>query len=99
MAFRVGQEVVCIDDSAPACGFGETPKKGETYVISRIGDSSLGSPNFIDVDGVKPNHPDYPGFRSSRFRPIIKKSTDTGMAILREILDRESYAIKTPAKA
>lgn len=76
MAFRVGQKVVCVDGSPPACGHGPGVVKGRIYTVSAIGESSFGSPNFIDVEEVRGNCPWAQNFRASRFRPVAERKTD-----------------------
>jgi hypothetical protein len=102
MAFHVGQKVVCVDDSD--MGWNEllgyaVPMAGQTYTVRDIG-PSLGDPSIISIrleevknhEGWTNNHTAFgePHWRASRFRPIVEKKTETGMAVLREILDRES---------
>jgi len=41
---------------------------------------------------IEPSHPHF------RFRPVIERKAETGMAILREILDRESYQDRVPER-
>lgn len=111
MAFRVGQKVVYIDDHDDQSWEGRRPnhvREKEIYTIRWCGEynfengpspavylSEVKNPKSRWFDGSCSE----PAFGAERFRPLIEKSTDTGMAVLREILDRESYVIKTPAKA
>jgi hypothetical protein len=61
--------------------------KGASYVVSDVGESWDGP--FVNVEGVK--LPDrFFGFAVNRFRPVQKRSTDTGMAILRKVADDAS---------
>lgn len=97
MSFHVGQKVVCVDPSTLSGGglpFSpeEAPIKGQIYTVHRC---------FIDDDGDKVLHlveiardevsremwgPDA-GYGAFRFRPLITRSTETGMAILRKVAD------------
>ena len=76
--FRVGQKVVCVDDSLPAnpwhCAY--PLKKNQIYIIS-----SLEGPDHIAIDGSRR------AWQNWRFRPLVDRKTDTGMAILTKILD------------
>lgn len=95
MAFHVGQQVVCIDDN-PNDGLtwckGSSPKIGEIYTIRGflISPSDGGIPcvrlheiiNRCFRHGVWYENC---GYALYRFRPLIEKKTDTGMAILKKI--------------
>ncbi len=81
--FRVGQKVVCVDASLrglPHCLL----RRGEIYQIVHIAHDGC-----LDV-GHDPVAALCVAYKSDRFRPLIEKSTDAGMAILKEILDRET---------
>lgn len=107
MAFRVGQKVVLIKDVWKDHLWMLIPNRpilGVTYTVRSCGISSSSGPRLLLEEISNPDGPwrcsiKEGSFPEQRFRPLIEKSTDTGMAILREILDRESYVIKTPAKA
>lgn len=100
MAFRVGQKVVCVDgtpdyyDPEPSIN----PVTNGIYTVANVyvvdGDTML---ELIEVP-----HPEsdefYAGFAVEFFRPVVEKSTDTGMAILREILDRETIKDRAPVR-
>ena len=80
--FHVGQKVVCIH---PA----DQLVMGNEYTILAM--SYPRGDEFLKViEGYM--H----GWYSWRFRPLIERKTDTGMAVLREILDRES--VEKPVK-
>ena len=78
--FRVGQKVVCVDATPrdyPVCLVTE----GKIYTIHSI----LGerrSVRLVEVTGLNPFH----DFYADRFRPLVSRSTETGMAILRDLL-------------
>lgn len=90
--FYVGQKIVCIDASGLDPAEPPIPVRGHIYTFGGI------CP-LCDADG----EPD-PGIMvaelrfdgcwlRSRFRPVIARSTETGMAILRPLLNSK------PAKA
>lgn len=73
--------------------------KGTIYTIDAIDlpyYPSVSAAACLVLKEINRGHPVVRGFCSTRFRPIVEKSTDTGMAVLREILDRESFDEKTP---
>jgi len=90
--FHVGQKVVCVNDQNWRIpGTGRHPIKGSIYTIAAV-----------DKDGVALEEIGPRGcwavpcpYLASRFRPVVEKSTDTGMAVLKEILERET--VKDPA--
>lgn len=86
MSFHVGQKVVCVDASLPAnpwhCRHPLTD--GRIYVIFSIWPTS----GYVDIDGSQRL------WEPSRFRPIIERSTDTGMAILRRSLTDHKAPIR-----
>lgn len=93
----VGQRVVCIFDGNldGHGGFDGTPiKAGKAYAIREIGIDVLGCAGIkvtgaqLDFIGWGPKMPSFTdGFWVAiRFRPL--QSTDTGMAILRAILNQ-----------
>lgn len=75
-------------------------RKGEIYTVSGRdvrpdGDALVVLVECPGFTTSGESRADY-GYMPKRFRPIVEKSTDTGMAVLREILDRESFDEKTP---
>lgn len=71
--FRVGQKVVCVDDSRPRGYSLSGLTRGEVYVVARIGTSPwCGRPALWLVE--KPEHD--VGFWRQRFRPLVEKATD-----------------------
>lgn len=99
MAFRVGQKVVCVDDVADARrSWGCAPlRKGAIYHVRDYVPSYYGTdePVIRLCEIVRRN--DECGFRAARFEAVVEKSTDAGMSILQEILDRESHDERKPA--
>jgi len=105
MAFHVGQKVVCVDATNfrnPHLSYltnGKYPCLGMVYTIRGFTPSAM-----ILLEGMHcapyswTTHYGEGGWLPWRFRPVIEKSTDTGMAILREILDRETVKDDKPIK-
>lgn len=95
MNFYVGMKVVCIN-ARPQRGCrwdeGESPCEGAIYTISRIcrdddGDNIL---SFFELQRTLRSiriYGENVGYWSFRFRPLIERSTETGMAILRKVAD------------
>lgn len=104
MAFYVGQKVVCVDADSPGITGGYIWEKGEEifngriYTVSRTWIDYWGYAvvDLVEVKRVQGTRPCPIGYGVFRFRPLVEKSTDTGMAILREILDRESVEERKP---
>lgn len=89
MNFRVGQRVVCVDASPRR--FPSSPLViGEIYTITGI------FPNFPSVTVAEARGLNCRGdFWADRFRPLVERKTDTGMAILKSILaDAENYKVR-----
>lgn len=86
MTFRVGQQVVCVDDSLPANPWHRDHMivKGQIYTVM-----ALAGPHCIDIDGSER------AWQNRRFRPLIERKTDIGFA--REILRKASK--KKPVRA
>lgn len=96
MAFHVGQKVMCVDAGPNCVGDYSALIHGEIYSVAELVDGPEGQAVVLWEIPMPSNH--WYGFNPTRFRPIVSKSTDTGMAILREILARESNADKPPMK-
>lgn len=94
-AFRIGQKVVCVDDAGWAnyANSKNRPYRGCTYTVASI------DGEYIGLEEVFPwqDGRDSSSYLASRFRPVVERKTETGMAILREILDRESHHDRAPA--
>lgn len=97
MNFRVGQKVVCVDASYPDDALNPSPLVlNAIYTIKKILPQ-----NFFGHFGVQLNEIEcpeelfyLPAFRHTRFRPLVEKKTDAGMAILKSILeDAENYKV------
>ena len=114
MAFHVGQKVVCVDKSRGFQNmlgdWFDDPDLviGGIYTVTWTG-SIEGRPAIciaeIPIRRAPPgknatNAGKVSTFGAARFRPTVeKKSTaEAGMAILREILDRESVEDRKPAR-
>lgn len=88
--FRIGQKVVCVDDenfvnydpSSPS------PRKGSLYTIR--GFNKTGLVLLEEVIGKPKQFKEFygeGGYFHWRFRPVVTKSTEAGMSILRGILN------------
>lgn len=99
--FRVGQKVMCVDADCMDNILEGIPARiveGAIYSVTWCGQWK--GKTCVRLAGIirnreEPHYKNWP-FAAYRFRPIVEKSTDAGMAILREILDRESFDEKTP---
>lgn len=85
MNFRVGQKVVCVDPIDCLSDKG-------TYTIdgTRVG---LGTGKLMLIVDCCCRHRGngwQGSYYADRFRPVVERKTDTGFAILTEILNRES---------
>ena len=105
MTFRVGQKVVCVDDSVSGrTGLPTGLVKGAIYTVRGFSWHPTVSPPYgVLIEEISfPDHRtsvgDEAGFHHARFRPVQERKTETGMAILREILDRESYQDRVPER-
>lgn len=104
MAFRIGQQVVCVDDTfsrrwVDEPGTPNLPKKGAVYHVRATFNWEFlngYNPALLLVELVNPQYGwrlpfgrvicEHP-FAARRFRPLIEKSANTGMAILRKVAD------------
>jgi hypothetical protein len=94
MAFRVGQKVVCVDDTNyhPDSGNGEMggelPVKGNIYIVSATGLTNPVDPNnlpCIHVEGLDRDD-EYPLW-AHRFRPL------TDISIFEEMLKKKPHQL------
>ena len=106
--FRIGQKVVCVNAANRHAGkiirgYRVTADlngltEGAVYTVRGFGTAwtdgsstillgELHRPPFLGVEQ---------GYVVSRFRPVVEKSTDAGMAILKEILERETIKDAVP---
>jgi len=83
---RVGQKVVCVD--ASGTGGVWCLKLNATYTVARSNEM-FGTP-MVDLLEAAHSNNEYGAFYASRFRPLIQRSTETGMAILRKVADDAS---------
>ena len=106
--FRIGQKVVCVNAErarlrgvSPALIGAEAHLVvGATYHIRAVDLTHPNDPELLPcvlLEEFKNGHQDAPVW-AHRFRPIVEKKTDTGMAILREILERETINDRAPAR-
>lgn len=96
MSFRVGQKVVCVDDTSVEGSRwfpGSQPKKGVVHTVREVGRTVRG---FVGLQlqeiklqaafGFYSHQRQEDAFyRADRFRPVIERKTETGMAVLRKI--------------
>lgn len=85
-------------------------ERGSTYIIRWAGPAALWRAKYnwhgpssycVRVEGIfrgGTNGNDTP-FDAGRFRPLVEKKTETGMAVLQEILERETINDDVPVKA
>jgi len=86
MAFRVGMKVVCVKEGDGT----NMAKVGHVYTIHgfvRGWHSSTRTTQGLLFVEIPAPAPPYLGYAASRFRPIVERKTDTGFAILTEILN------------
>ena len=104
MNFHVGQKVVCIRSGWTNLREGETaPEKGQVLTIRGIGLFPEGAALLFEeihnpTCALYKANPKEAFFIATKFRPVVERKTETGMAILREILDRETHQDKPPVK-
>ena len=95
--FHIGQKVVCIDDRIGYFTLKRTLTKGQIYTIRGFDNFCVDALGIHLEEVILPNYPKdslWPDqemcYRASRFRPVITKSTDAGMAILKKIAADQS---------
>jgi hypothetical protein len=97
MTFRVGEQVVCVDASPTSYGGRRDLHDGAVYTIrknGRLSDCRWHRPapdgpavwlcEFARTPCPETGIADLP-FRADRFRPLIERKTETGVAILKQI--------------
>lgn len=97
MAFRIGQKVVCVDDS-PGKHTGTVLALNGVYTIrgfDRFAREPEGPGLYLEevyqrARRGNPGDGEEIAWKRRRFRPLVTKSTDTGFAILEDIRKRES---------
>lgn len=85
--FRLGQKVVCVDDSKNSAGDESGLRKGSIYTIKaifpfRTADEDYGVELYETAAPNSPYH--LQAFRASRFRPVVDGKTD--ISIFRDML-------------
>ena len=87
MNFRVGQKGVCVDASPTYVGHPVPLTLGAIYTIETVVFAcGLQGVSLREVKSFADRH-HRAEFLASRFRPLVERKTDTGMAILKSILD------------
>lgn len=93
IAFHVGQRVVCIDDTHLPEEPGPYVVKNQIYTIQSIEAGYYTGLPVLCFEGLN-NEPaqtesvDWDqGYNPDHFRPVVEKSTEAGMEILRKLLD------------
>ena len=90
MAFRIGQRVVCVDDSNcmddPDAGVRASIVAGQIYTIAWAGEHT-GSycVRLVGIKRQNPHWPDWP-FSALRFRPVQERKRETDISIFLKIL-------------
>lgn len=83
MSFRVGQEVVCVDDSGTIM-----VRKGAIYIVADVYMPYLRLEGVYD--GVTPPTVKQ-GMRATRFRPVVERKTD--ISVFTEMLTSKKASI------
>lgn len=104
MAFRVGQKVVCVDakyDRIISAVIGwmtgqKWPVKDREYTVVRCGFTIVDGIIGVELAEIKNFEFLYRGYRATRFRPIVEKTTD--ISVFTEILDRETIKDDKPIR-
>lgn len=98
--FKVGDKVVCVDDTSESTiSWLKSIKRGETYTVRWVGVRGKTGSICVRLEGVRRMNfsgEDVP-LLASRFRPIVSRSTDKGMSILRGLLDKADKPVKVTA--
>lgn len=103
MMFRIGQKVVCVRRVGERHKLTAWPEIEGIYTIRAVRTNVIRPAHGVALllseikNPIDPAWDLEPGFYSNLFRPIVEKSTDTGMAILKEILERET--VRDPVQA
>lgn len=87
MTFRVGQKVVCVDDSISrlsrilrwALRYPWNLRRGEVYTIQSLASDFYGESTLVLVEAKNPPVEDR-GFFARRFRPVANRKTDISFA-------------------
>lgn len=79
MTFRVGQKVACVDARLTGGCLVDKQVYTVLYTNPHWGIVGVDCPPLNDMEGNR-------GWLASRFRAVVERSTETGMAVLQEIL-------------
>ena len=92
---KPGDKVVCIEGYSRdyLCKV----HAGGVYTVDEIWPSNSGMGIVVSFIGLRKEGGGVFGFAVERFRPVQTKSTDTGMAILKRILERPEQRIEEDA--
>lgn len=95
---KPGQEVVCVKAIPNTISGAKSPiSVGDVRKIRALSSKGFYGYIFILTDDVHPKDGGECWFNASYFRPVQTKSTDTGMAILKRILERPHQRIEEDA--
>jgi hypothetical protein len=83
MTFLIGERVVCVDASKGPWADIQPLVLGGMYVIDRLYHSPVHGLGVQLRDRPVPNPTDW--YYARRFRPLIERKTDSGVAILKKI--------------
>lgn len=99
--FRIGQKVVCVDIKGLKTPPWNVLCVNKIYTIARVGGVPWHDKPLVDLFETPKSNNAWPVYYMHRFRPLIERKTDAGMAILKKILDRETVGDRThvPKKA
>mgnify|MGYP003496429940 CR=1 FL=1 len=76
--FKVGQKVVCVDDSqTPGCVWkADKPRKGSVYSVTEVGIHPLYGHLQLGFSEIKNSPLKYGRYAARRFRPVVERKTD-----------------------
>lgn len=92
MTFRVGQKVVCVDDSPDRFGRELGVVRGEIYTIRAV----LERQGWQGVLLVEVDPGSAAGWYASRFRPVVERKTD--ISVFHEILRTTKAPVNADAR-
>lgn len=94
-SFRVGMKVVCVEREQDP--FPPNPVYGVVYTVSWVGSFDAG----VVIDLVELPSPATTivgrGYFADCFRPAVEPGTETGMSILRELLNTQDQPVRADA--
>ena len=92
--FHLGQKIVCVGQITPTHYQETLPVVGQTYVVRDLFENGIGKGvrlnEILNKENLYTDGLMEAAFNIKKFRPVIEKSTDAGMAVLNEILKRET---------